>query len=141
MRFFKVDLDRIKFDIKMVKEETEDHVNRAFVSFNKDNGKSNGMFEKGDSRWGDPEAPKSQKKYMHKNMKLLAIDDMNLGDEVTYAINSQVDKLQDKQEMNSLAVFINKQMDRILLSKMNSEVSQMYIGNNRDDFKKKGSAA
>jgi len=64
-------------------------------------------------------------------MKLLAIDDLNVGEEIAYSLNSA--RWRDPEAVSSLSQFINQQMNRILLSKMNSEVSNLYTaGFDRD---------
>lgn len=73
---------------------------------------------------------------MHKNKNLLQIDDLDIGDEVTYAIKCQSEARQDQKKMDDLALYINNHMDRILLSKMNQEVSKVQFSNNALERKK-----
>jgi len=75
---------------------------------------------------------------MHKNMKLLAIDDLNIGEEVAYCINSQRDKKRGARDYKqNLSDFINRQMKRIMMSKMNSEVETLYISGYDQDKDRK----
>jgi len=55
---------------------------------------------------------------------MMAQEDMNMGEEVTHAIHSIYDETgsqqkYDKERCRSLSRFVNSQMDRILVSKLN----------------------
>lgn len=78
------------------------------------------------------------KKFMHKNNNLMAIEDLNMGEEVTYAMGSMEEDVcvgrggergivHDKEKAKVLSRFVNNQMERILLSKLNSEINCLYV--------------
>eukprot|EP00347_Sterkiella_histriomuscorum_P012533 403368209 len=131
---------------------------------------NNKMFEIPSKEGEQPsQAQLNKKKYTHKNQYLLTVDDLNLGEEVAFSINSieqdknthnsnsqnlydnqnqthtlsanslkhqKFQQLLEKQEqqkkLKRLSNFVNKQMERIMLSKMNSEVQAMYVsGHNK----------
>ena len=79
---------RVTSEIRELKEESKATLSEALISKIKRNDRKymSALFENGDQRI-DKVSNSSQKKVVHKNMLLLAFDDMNIGEEVTYAIS------------------------------------------------------
>ncbi|CDW85373.1 UNKNOWN [Stylonychia lemnae] len=184
MKFHLVELDKLRTDIHLIKDQTKSDINYGLFKKQRSGLSNAPLRSKQDYRLIDNslsldlyelsrqifhpykqklEDDPNKKKYTHRNQYLLAVDDLNLGEEVAFSINSieqdknkkppsmeqipqqitgnsakqqkfqlMLEKQQQLKRMKVLSNFVNSQMERIMLSKMNSEVSAMYIsGHNK----------
>jgi len=74
----------------------------------------------------DQRINKQVKILTHKNNKFLKIEDVNIGQETADAMKSEL-LMVDPTRLSSLKDYINKHMDRMLLSKMNAESKAVQV--------------
>lgn len=62
----------------------------------------------------------------HKNNKFLRIEEINLGEEATEAMRSEL-MMTDPIKLNSLKEYINVASDKLIMSKFNAESKAFHI--------------